>query len=210
MGFYGEQVLPRVIDLLLGGARFGELRSRALQGLAGEVLEIGFGSGTNVPWYPPEVTRVVAVDPATVGRKLAAKRLAASPVDVEFAALDGDRIDVPDASLDAALSTFTLCTVPDEVATLGEIARILRPGGRVYFLEHGRSDDTRVAARQDRFDGIQQRIAGGCHLTRDHTAMLAEAGYDDIECANFTITGPAAMSYLYAGSARRPAATIGV
>ena len=204
MGLYADQVLPRAIDLMLGGAKLGELRVRAMQGLSGEVLEIGFGSGTNVPWYPPEVTRVVAVDPATVGRKLARTRLAASPVTVEFAALDGDRIDCDDESLDAALSTFTLCTVPDEQATLREIARILRPGGRVYFLEHGRSDDARVARRQQRLDGIQQRIAGGCHLTRDHAEVFAAAGYEDLECVNFTIAGPATMSYMYAGSARRP------
>ncbi len=209
MGFYGDQVLPRVIDLMLGGQKLGALRARAMEGLAGDVLEIGFGSGTNVPWYPAGVQRVVAVDPASVGRKLAAKRLAASPVTVDFADLDGDRIDLPDASMDAALSTFTLCTVPDEKATLGEIARILRPGGRIHFLEHGRSDDDRVAARQERFDGIQQRIAGGCHLTRDHAAVLADAGYVDIECVNFTIAGPATMSFMYAGSARRPDAPAG-
>lgn len=204
MGFYTDQVLPRIIDVVLGGPRFGKLRARAMQGMAGEVLEIGFGSGTNVPWYPDAVTDVVAVDPATVGRKLAAKHLAASPVEVTFAELDGDRIDLPDASVDAALSTFTLCTVPDEIVTLDEIARILRPGGRLYFLEHGRSNEPRIARRQDRLDGFQQWIAGGCHLTRDHTAMLEAAGYGDIDCANFTIAGPATSTFMYAGSARRP------
>lgn len=204
MGFYGDQVLPRVIDLALGGAKLGELRARAMDGLAGEVLEVGFGSGTNVPWYPAEVTHVYAVDPATVGRKLAAKRLAASPIPVTFAALDGARIDLPDASVDAALSTFTLCTVHDEAATLGEIARIVRPGGRLFFLEHGLSDEARVAARQSRFDGLQKRIAGGCHLTRDHREVLEAAGFTDVACANFTIAGPATMSYMYAGSAGRP------
>lgn len=204
MGFYDDQVLPRAIDVLLGGKKLGKLRHRAMQGLAGEVLEIGFGSGTNVPWYPPEVTGVYAVDPAKLGRRLAAKRLAASPVPVRFVELDGHRIDLPDASVDAALSTFTLCTVPDEVVTLEEVARVLRPGGRLYFLEHGRSDDERVAARQNRLDGFQQRIAGGCHLTRDHTAMLTAAGFEDIECTNFSIAGPATMSFMYAGAARRP------
>lgn len=204
MGFYDGQVLPRVIDLVLGGAKLGELRARAMEGLAGDVLEIGFGSGTNVPWYPDEVTHVYAVDPATLGRKLAAKRLAASPVPVTFTALDGDRIDLPDASVDAALSAFTLCTVPDEAATLAEIARIVRPGGRLFFLEHGLSDEFRVAARQRRFDGVQQRIAGGCHLTRDHRGVLEAAGFTDVACANFTIAGPATMSYMYAGSAVRP------
>lgn len=174
-----------------------------MAGMSGEVLEIGFGSGTNVPWYPSGVTKVYAVDPATVGRRLAAGRLAASPVRVEFVELDGARIDLPDASVDNALSTFTLCTVPDELATLGEIARILRPGGRLYFLEHGRSDRPSVAARQRRLDGIQGRIAGGCHLTRDHTALLAEARFTDVHCANFVIAGLATMSFMYAGSAGR-------
>lgn len=204
MGIYTDRILPRVIDVVLGGPRFGKLRARAMQGVDGDVLEIGFGSGTNVPWYPDGVTSVVAVDPSTVGRQLAAKRIAASDVPIRFAGLDGDRIDLPDASCDSAVSTFTLCTVPDELATLAEIARILRPGGRLFFLEHGRSDDARVARRQDRFDGVQQRIAGGCHLTRDHTAVLEQAGFADIDATNFTIAGPATMSFMYAGSARRP------
>ncbi len=204
MGFYGDQVLPRVIDVVCGSSKMGPLRERAMEGLAGEVLEIGFGSGTNVPWYPPEVTKVVAVDPAKVGRKLAAKRLAASSVPVEFAELIDGRIDVADASVDAALSTFTLCTVPDEVATLGEIARIVRPGGRLFFLEHGLSDRPKVAGRQHRFDGVQQRIAGGCHLVRDHRAMLDAAGYTDVDVATFAISGPATMSFMYAGSAQCP------
>ena len=204
MGLYSDQIVPRFIDVLLGGDELGKLRARAMTGLSGEVLEIGFGSGTNVPWYPPEVERVVAVDPSAVGRKLASKRLAASRVPVEFAGLEGDRIDLPDASVDAALSAFTLCTVPNEVVTLREIARILRPGGRLYFLEHGRSDRPSVAARQRRLDGLQQRLAGGCHLTRNHLAVLDEAGYTDVRCTTFTIAGPATMSFMYAGSAQRP------
>lgn len=210
MGLYGDQILPRVIDVMLGTTKLGDVRTRAMEGLAGEVVEIGFGSGTNVPWYPDDVTRVTAVDPAMVGRKLAAKRLAASSVPVDFAGLDGDRIDLPDASRDAALSTFTLCTVPDVRATLLEVARILRPGGRLYFLEHGRSQDHRVAARQERLNPIQKRIAGGCHLNRDHAALLADAGYTDIECANFVIAGLPTMSSMYAGSARRPDPVDGV
>ncbi|MBS1847566.1 MAG: class I SAM-dependent methyltransferase [Actinobacteria bacterium] len=208
MGFYADQVLPRVIDVALGGAGFAALRARALQGVAGEVLEIGFGSGTNVPHYPEAVTRVVAVDPATVGRKLARRRLAASAVPVTFVDLIGERIDMADESVDAAIGTFTLCTVPDEVATLHELARILRPGGRIWFLEHGLSDDPRVAARQQRFDGVQQRIAGGCHLVRDHAAALERAGFDDIECSTFSVAGPATLTFMYAGSARRPTGVI--
>lgn len=205
MGFYDDQVLPRALDKVLGSPRFGTLRRRALGGLSGTVLEIGFGSGPNVPHYPDTVEHVYAVDPATVGRRLAASRLAASPVEVSFVDLDGNHVELDDASVDAAVSTWTLCTVPDEVATLREIARILRPGGVLYFLEHGLSDDDRIAHRQHRMNGVQRRVGGGCNLIRDHDEALRTAGYEDIELARFTIAGPKTMTAMYAGTARRPA-----
>lgn len=176
-----------------------------MEGLAGTVLEIGFGSGPNVPLYPDAVDRVYAVDPAKVGRKLAAKRLAQSNVDVTFVDLVGDRIDLADASVDHALSTWTLCTVPDEVATLTEIARILRPNGKLYFLEHGLSESATVAHRQHRFNGFQRRVAGGCNLIREHADALQAAGYTDIDVQRFVIAGPKIMTATYAGHATRPA-----
>jgi ubiquinone/menaquinone biosynthesis C-methylase UbiE len=203
MGFYDDQVLPRVIDVALGNKRIGRLRRRTLEGLEGTVLEIGFGSGTNVPYYPPAVERVYAVDPALVGRKLAAKRLASSAVTVEFVGLDGAAIPLPDASLDNALSTWTLCTIPDVDAALHEVRRVLRPGGRLVFLEHGVSDDAKIARRQERFNPIQKRFAGGCNLNRDPAALIASAGFDIERMDTFAISGPKIMSYMYAGTARK-------
>lgn len=201
MGFYDDQVLPRVIDVALGNKRMGKLRRRALAGLSGTVLEIGFGSGTNVPYYPPAVELVYAVDPALVGRKLAAKRLAASTVTVEFLDLDGTSIPLGDASVDSAVSTWTLCTIPDVDAALREVRRILRPGCRFVFLEHGLSDDPKIARRQHRFNPIQNRIAGGCNIDRDPRALVAAAGFDIEEIDTFVIAGPKIMSYMYAGTA---------
>jgi len=201
MGFYEDRVLPRVIDVLLGNAKMGKLRARAMEGMSGTVVEIGFGSGTNVPYYPAEVERVLAVDPATSGRKIASKRLVASAVPVDFVGLDGESLPLEDASVDNVLSTWTLCTIPDVDMALAEVARVLRPGGRLYFLEHGLSDDPAVAARQHRFDHLQEKIAGGCHLDRDHTAIIGRSPLSVERVANFSIQGPKVMSYMYSGTA---------
>lgn len=201
MGVYEQQILPRLIDLVLGTKAMGELRSRALDGISGTVLEIGFGSGTNLPYYPAEVRRVLAVDPATVGRKLAARRLAASSIPVEFIGLDGETLPLDDHSVDNAVSTWTLCTIDDVGAALSEVRRALKPRGRLYFLEHGLAPDPHLARRQHRFTPLQQRIAGGCRLDRDHRALLTEAGFELERIANFQIAGPKAASYMYAGIA---------
>jgi SAM-dependent methyltransferase len=159
VGFYNDQVVPRVIDVMLGMKELVPLRERVTAGVDGEVLEVGFGSGRNVPFYPSSTTRVRAVDPATVGRKLAAERVAASPVPVEYVGLDGEALPLPDESVDHVLTTWTLCTIPDVERALGEMRRVLRPGGALHFLEHGRSPDTKVAAWQDRLTPIQRRVS---------------------------------------------------
>ena len=174
-----------------------------MDGLSGTVLEVGFGSGTNVPYYPAEVERVLAVDPSLEGRKMSAKRRAASSIPVEFIEPVDGRLPLDDESIDNALSTWTLCTIPNVEAVLVDIRRILKPGGKVYFLEHGISDDLLVARRQRRFDGVQQKIGGGCHLTRNHVDLLAEAGFANVTASTFTIAGPKIMSFMYAGTATK-------
>ena len=204
MGIYADQVLPRLIDKLCGVKDMTVLRERAVVGLHGTVLEIGFGSGLNVPVYPPEVTLVYAVDPATVGRKLAAKRIEASPVRIEFVGLDGQQVPLPDASCDCALSTYTLCTIPDPARALAEVYRVLRPGGTFHFVEHGLAPDADVVRKQRRIEPVNRRLAGGCHLTRDHWALLDAAGFVlDRKTAEYG-KGPKPYAFHYLGTARKP------
>src|SRR5882672_5780299 len=137
MGFYGERVVPRIVDLSCGMKLTQPLRQRVCADLSGEVVEIGFGSGHNVPFYPDGVARVTAVEPADLGWKLAGKRLDAATVPVRRAGLDGQSPPFPDHSYDAALSTWTLCTVPDAAIALAALRRVLKPGGALHFAEHG-------------------------------------------------------------------------
>jgi ubiquinone/menaquinone biosynthesis C-methylase UbiE len=205
MGVWGTQVLPRLIDRLLDNRDVRELRRRAIEGLHGTVLEIGFGSGLNVALYPPEVDRVFAVDPALVGRKLAEPRVLASSVDVEYLGLDGQSLPLGDESVDSALSTFTLCTIPDAPRALREIARVLKPGGDFHFVEHGLAPDPDVVKWQLRIEPINRRLAGGCHLTRRHDAMLAAAGFEPVRLDKEYGHGPKPYTYHYIGVVRKPA-----
>ncbi len=179
MRFYAEQVVPRIVNVACGMKEAERLRRRVCEGLAGDVLEIGFGSGLNVPFYPAAVTRVDAVDPSDVGWKLAGKRLAATPVRVERTALDSQTLPFPDDSFDAALSTWTLCTIPNADAALHEVRRVLKPGGTLHFIEHGLAPegDENVRRWQRRLDPLEQRLFDGCHLTRPIVDMLTTAGF---------------------------------
>ena len=203
MGFYEREVLPRIVDVALSGKQLDRLRGRVAGRLDGEVLEVGFGSGRNVPHYPASVTRVRAVDPALVGRKLAAPRVAASPVSIEYVGLEGERLPVEDQSVDHVLTTWTLCTIPDVDRAVTEIHRVLRPGGSLEFLEHGRAADTNVQKWQDRITPLQRRIAGGCHLNRAIDTLLTDAGLQIDRLDNYYIKGPKVFGYMYEGTATR-------
>jgi SAM-dependent methyltransferase len=177
MGFYRERVVPRLVHAACQGKNVGPLRRRVCKGLAGDVVEIGFGSGLNVPFYPPTVTRVAAIEPSDVGWRLAEKVLQDTTVPVERSGLDGQSLPLPDNSFDAALSSYTLCTIPDVFAALREVRRVLKPGAKLHFLEHGLAPDEGVRRWQRRLDPLEQRVFAGCHLTRPIIDVLHGAGF---------------------------------
>jgi SAM-dependent methyltransferase len=177
MGIYGEQILPRIINVACGLKAVAPLRQRVCERLEGDVVEIGFGSGLNVPFYPRAVSRVAAIEPADVGWKLAEKRLRETSVPVQRSGLDGQSLPFPDDSFDAALSTWTMCTIPDIAAALSELRRVLKPGATLHFVEHGLAPDERVRRWQHRLEPVQKRLFGGCHLTRPIPDLLAGAGF---------------------------------
>lgn len=206
MGLWREQVVPRIANKALDNADIAKIRARVCGGLHGDVLEIGFGSGLNVPHYPASVTGVWAVDPSAVARRLGRERIASSSVPIHTAGLDGQRLDLPDERFDSALSTFTLCTIPDVDVALREVLRVLKPGGRFCFVEHGGSPDETVARWQRRIEPVNRRVAGGCHLTRSIDTLIVDAGFE-IEALDpyYAKQAPKPFSYFYEGFARRPA-----
>jgi ubiquinone/menaquinone biosynthesis C-methylase UbiE len=175
MGLYGDHVFPRVMDKAMDTPANRDIRRRVCERLAGDIVEIGFGTGHNLPFLPDTVRSVRAVDPLERGRRLAAGRLAATSVDVRFVGLDGQRLPLEDASADAVLCTWTLCSIPDAVAAVAEARRVLRPGGALHFVEHGRSPHAKVRRWQERMEPIQRRVACGCSLLKE-IPELVEAG----------------------------------
>jgi ubiquinone/menaquinone biosynthesis C-methylase UbiE len=176
MGIYSTHILPRLIDFVLGRREPMEYRRRALQAACGEVLEIGFGTGLNLSCYPGTVARLTVVDPAKVLPRRVARRIAALAFPVETDFVDAGQLPFDSARFDTVVSTWTLCTIPDVAAALVEARRVLKPSGHFLFLEHGRSTDANVARRQDRWNGLQQFIGGGCNLNRPIDRLIESSG----------------------------------
>jgi ubiquinone/menaquinone biosynthesis C-methylase UbiE len=177
MGVYSDQVLPRIVDVACNMKVSHPQRRRVCEGLSGDVVEIGFGSGLNVPFYPAAVSQVTGVEPADIGWKLADKRLRETSVPVHRSGLDAAKLPFPDDHFDSALSTWTMCTIPDIGETLRELRRVLKPGGTLHFVEHGLAPDERVRRWQHRLGPLQRRLFGGCHLTRPILNLVRDGGF---------------------------------
>jgi SAM-dependent methyltransferase len=201
MGVWNDALLPRLVDRMLDVPEIGALRRAVCEGLHGTVVEVGFGSGLNVPCYPASVERVLAVEPSATARTLAAGRIRAQAIPVVWSGLDGEGLPLADASADSALSTFTLCTIPRVERALAELRRVLRPGGRLHFLEHGLAESAASQRWQHRLDGLQRRCFGGCHLVRRIDALVAGAGFTLERCERRRLRGPATHGSLYLGVA---------
>jgi ubiquinone/menaquinone biosynthesis C-methylase UbiE len=185
MGFYDDKVLPHIINVACGMKVTHPLRRRACEGLTGAVVEIGFGSGHNAPFYTPAITSVAAVEPSALAWRLAQKRVQNAAVPIERSGPDGASLPFPDDSFDSALSTFTLCTIPNVEGALKEIRRVLKPGSALHFLEHGLAPDARVRRWQHRLDPLEQRLFGGCHLDRPIIDLIRDAGFTISEVEEF-------------------------
>lgn len=203
MGWYGTRLLPRLLDIGCGQRVTGGLRARACVGLAGSVLEIGFGSGHNVEHYPLAVERVTAVEPSDGAWRLATRRVFETTIPVERQGLDAQDLPFADRTFDACLSTWTLCSVPEAMIALAEVRRVLQPGGTLHFVEHGIAFDESVRRWQGRLEPLQRRLFGGCHLTRDISGLVTAAGFEVLELDTFYMHGsPRVTGATYLGIAR--------
>jgi SAM-dependent methyltransferase len=205
MSLYADWILPWLIEAQLGKPDIAATRAELLRGLSGEVLEVGFGSGLSLPHYPRAVTRLYVLDPHRPPLKRVAARIAAASFPVVTLPYPGDGpYPLAEGTVDAVVSFFTLCTIPDVAAALREMRRILKPGGTFAFLEHGASEQARVLAWQRRLTPLQKRIAGGCHLDRPIDRLVEAAGFAALNCERIRLPSvPGLAGRLYRGSAVR-------
>lgn len=200
MGVYQRWFVPRLIHLAMRRRDLVDYRRRALASAAGRVLEIGIGSGLNLPLYGPAVDEVIGIDPSP--ELLRRARRAMAPAGLKVALIEGsaERLPLDSASVDAVTMTWTLCSIPDPARALREIRRVLRPGGRLSFVEHGRAPEPNVARWQDRLTPLWQRIAGGCHLNRPVDQLFQDAGFRIERMATGYFPGPRVLAFMYEGA----------
>ena len=202
MGFYAKHVLPRLIELAMKNKDVTRLRADWIPLARGEVLEVGIGSGLNLPFYSSQVEHIYGLDPSVELQRLARDRASGAPVKVEFLTQSAeDAIPLAIAAIDTAVLTWTLCSIPDPSKALGEIRRVLKPSGRLIFIEHGRAPEPRVVAWQNRLTPAWKRIGGGCHLNRKIDEIIAGAGFHIAELNTCYLPGPRPMTYTYRGIA---------
>lgn len=202
MGFYDRHVLPHVINLACGAKPIRYQRRKVVPQATGRVLEIGIGSGLNLPFYDPaKVERLWGLEPADEIRRMAARAAHGAPFPVELIGAPGEAIPLDDASVDTVVTTYTLCTIPDAVGALREMRRVLKPGGRLLFSEHGRAPDAAVRRWQTRLTPLWQRIGGGCRLDRDIPDLLRQGGFALPWLETMYVPGPRPMTFTYWGAA---------
>jgi ubiquinone/menaquinone biosynthesis C-methylase UbiE len=204
MSVWGHLVLPRLIDLVMRNQAAATERARLVPLASGVVLEIGIGSALNLPYYTSAVQALVGVDPSEELWRIGRRRLEASSFPIRYVVASAEVLPVADRRVDTVVTTWTLCSIPDAGAALAEMRRVLRPGGRLVFIEHGRSPDPSVRRWQDRLTPLWARVAGGCHLNRPIDALVEKAGFQPITLDRGYGEGPRPMSYLYKGVAVAP------
>ncbi|MEO1400105.1 MAG: class I SAM-dependent methyltransferase [Cyanobacteria bacterium J06635_1] len=203
MSLYSQIIFPRLLDWSMSGQSFARYRQDLLSTVQGNVLEIGFGTGLNLSHYPDSVKTLTVVDPNPGCNAIAARRIQASPITVDVHLLSGERLPFAAASFDSVVSTWTLCSIPKVEQALQEIYRVLKPGGRFFFIEHGLSSDAGVRTWQDRLTPLQKRIADGCHLNRP-MKNLVTAVFGSVEVDEFYAEGmPKVAAYFYQGTAQK-------
>lgn len=201
--WYERYLLPHVIDCACGLADIRAERAKLIPRARGRVLEIGIGTGHNLPHYRRErIEHLCGVDPATDMHPKAQRRMREHGLDVELLPLSAERVPAPAASFDTVVCTFTLCSIPEPLAALAEMRRVLKPQGELLFCEHGRAPETAVQRWQDRLTPIWKRFTGGCHLNRDTTALLSRAGFRVTELEQHYLPGPRPVTWVSRGIAR--------
>jgi ubiquinone/menaquinone biosynthesis C-methylase UbiE len=203
VSWYGTYVLPRLIDRAMRTKVATAERQRLVPSARGAVLEVGAGSGLNIPLYGSEVNRLYALDPSAELLRMARRRARGASFPIEWLEGSGEQIPLGDDCVDTVVSTWTLCSIADPGRALAEIARVLKPGGEFVFIEHGRSPDPGVSRWQDRLTPVWRHVAGGCHLNRKIDDLIRAGGFDIAELASGYVQGPRVGSYLYRGRARR-------
>ena len=204
MNFYQEHIVPQLVKLAMRNRELEPYRERVLARAEGRVLEIGIGAGPNLEFYPASVKEILALEPSAKLIAMAQRAAGKSSVAVKFLEASGEAIPLERGSVDTVVMTWTLCSIPDAPQALQEMRRVLKPGGRLLFVEHGRSPDAGVRKWQDRLTPIWKRFAGGCHLNRPISALLEQAGFHVTHLtAGYMKRGPKPMTFLYEGSASR-------
>jgi len=203
MGLYAKYIFPRLLDWTLGGEAMGKYRRRALEPARGATLEIGFGTGLNLPYYPSAVTALTVIDSENMLRGLVARRITECSIPVTKMQLDAQGLlPFADQSFDSVVTTLTLCSIENTMPALAEIRRVLKPGGQFVFFEHGRSDDAEVARRQDRFNPLQKIIGVGCNLNRPIDDLIIAGGFEITKLDRFLLPEtPRLLAEMYCGIA---------